>query len=245
MTIAPGTTIALTRSALDNEVWASELRRRGLVAVELPCLFSETLEEQAAPLHLALDRCSGLLFTSPHAVHAVRQLAPELDLDEKYCACVGEATASAARQAGATVQFLSPQSTALSLGRAWLEIVAADVRPCWPRAEQPRAELGELFAHHGRELEALAVYRTNACSTIDLLPAQDVRAIFFASPSAVLALSAASPWPRTALLISIGPSTSAALESAGHTIHGEARERNLAGLLEALEESLRSSSLSK
>lgn len=226
--------ILLTRSSIDNGVWLELLAQRGIDGIDLPCIQTMVLREAKSDLENHLRACGGLLFSSPRAIRAVTELCPQFDLTSRVVACVGEATAATLRAAGGRVEFLAPEGTAKSLGQTWIDRIEPQVAPFWPRAFDARAELVPLFEAAGLTLESLPIYRTSACTDLDPRLVRGVDAVFFASPSAVDAYFAELLVPTDTAVISIGPSTTDALEHHGVMASREARTRDLDGMLAAL-----------
>ena len=234
MNALPGLRILLTRAAADNVAWAEGLAELGARPLEFPCLLQEVLRESATPLRAGLERARWLALCSRHAVRAVAELVPGGCPGDANFACVGPVTAAETERLLGPVALVAPGGTALSLAHALLERLGDDERVLLPGAERGRDELTDAFHAAGRELERLPVYRTRAVEPGErgALPAAD--AIFFASPSAVEAFALGPPPPAGALLISLGPSTSAAVRAAGWSVAAESNTRDLGGMIEAV-----------
>jgi uroporphyrinogen-III synthase len=226
-------TILLTRSAEDNEVWARGLREQGIDAISFPCLSNEVLREHAEELKARLSDCTWIALSSRHAVRAVQELAPSIWPGGPRIACVGPVTAALAESLLGPVDLIAPLGTADSLATALLERIERDARVLLVAAEQGRPELEERFRAAGRDFERLVLYRTRSISrgAVEECPATD--AIFFASPSAVHAFAEENTPTPGARVISLGPTTSAALREVGWRVDGESRTRDLSGMIEA------------
>ncbi len=230
-----GVRIALTRSAEDNAVWAARLNALG---AEVACL--DYLEYVASGgniegLKLLLPHADWLVFASPRAVRFTLELAAGLDLGAKPAACVGAATAAAARAAGCRVELVARDATARGLARELLERTGKDEVALHLAARDGRSDLEDAFAEAGARLASLAVYSTEPAANPVPVPAVD--AVLFASPSAVAVAASAGGVPPQTRVLSIGPTTSAALREARLPVHAEAATRDLDGLLAALESS--------
>ena len=228
-----GMRIALTRSAEGNASWAERLGELGAQPVccdqleHLPC------EGNKEGLRLLLPHAEWLVPVSPRAVEATVELAGADCLSGRRVACVGQATAEAARAVGASVELVAPGGTARSLAEALLERAMPDEVSLALVARDGRPDLEEAFEAAGRRLASLAVHATHAAPTARALP--DVDAVLFASPSAVEATLARGPVPSGARVVAIGPTTAEALAAAGTPAHAVVATRDLAGLLAALE----------
>lgn len=233
MTELRGLRILLTRAAADNVAWAKGLAGLGARPIDHPCLFQEVLAESAGPLLAALERARWIALCSRHAVRAVAELVPGSCPESANLACVGPVTAAETERLLGPVALVAPGGTALSLAHALLGRLGDEELVLLPGAERGRDELADEFHAAGRELERLPVYRTRAVDPAErgALPAAD--AIFFASPSAVEAFALGPPPPTGALLVSLGPSTSAAVRAAGWSVAAESSTRDLGGMIEA------------
>lgn len=239
MTSIDGKRIALTRSAAGNSEWAAGIEAAGAVPVDWPCISSALLPENTERLREVFPTCDWIAFTSARSVRALHELAPDLDPSAKRLAGVGEVTAEALRGAGLQVELVASEGTAQSLARELLERVTPSERVLLLGVREGRPEMAEVLGAAGRELHEIALYRTEirARRAGESLPELD--AVFFASPSAVQGFVESWELPTRALAISIGPSTTLALEAAGLRVSAEASRRNLEGMLEALDRALR------
>jgi uroporphyrinogen-III synthase len=152
---------------------------------------------------------------------------------------VGAQTTARARAAGLDVTLESRDGHLASL----VEDLAAEMPPVHPGsdlpillhagAEETRGGLERLAEEQRARIEHVAIYRT-----VPLAPLPDaerealnVDVALFASPSAVIGLLGRARLPEHALIITIGPSTSAAAREAGLRVPGEAVTRDLLGML--------------
>jgi uroporphyrinogen III methyltransferase/synthase len=104
-------------------------------------------------------------------------------------------------------------------------------------ADRAPLEIEQVLEPMGVEVRRVAVYETVPAGRrepkIDLAE-RGIEVVFLASPSAVQGLAAQAAVPPSAKLISIGPSTSEAIRQAGWQVAGEARTRDIEGLVEAI-----------
>ena len=152
-------------------------------------------------------------------------------------ACVGPATAAAAREAFGRADFVEErgrgaalaESLAAKLGRGQAVVVCA--------ADRAQRHLEEALAPRGVDVRRLVVYRTIPAPPRDPkldLGAWGLDAILLASPSAAEGLVNQALVPPRLAVLSIGPTTSAAARALGLAVAGEARRPGLEGLLEVL-----------
>lgn len=232
--------LVLTRAEDDAEAWATDLRARGHHPIVCPCVACSPAEASAAgPLRVALLDADWLVLTSRRGVEAVGSLVGALPAGLRI-ACVGEATAAAARAAFGRVDLVPAGGTALDLARVLVEAKTAGARvERVVLAATDRADTGgdTLLAEAGVAVSRHAVYHTHpADASAGPLPAEVFTAdyVLLASPSAALGLVARAGGPLTVPTLTLGPQTTAAARAAGLTVAGEARRRDLGGLLELL-----------
>ncbi len=238
-----GSRILITRDAEDAAPWAEIARARGFEPVHLPCIRCEAVDDPELPAQLAraLSSAAWLLFGSRRGVEAVRALAygelpPGLSIG-----AVGPRTAEACRRAFGHVELIAPDGTARSLGEALLERLGGSENPSGPLvfagADRSTGALEATLAAGGVPLRQIVVYRTVAeppRTPRRPLAELGARIVLLASPSAVDGLLAQVEPGDDTLLISIGPATSARVRAAGLEVAGEARTRDIEGLLEAI-----------
>lgn len=149
------------------------------------------LEEAVRRLH-AYD---WVVFTSRNAVRAVRACMRALGLRREVppvrVACIGPATARAAKAAGFSVAVKPPQYVAEALVEALAQL---DIQGRWvllPRAEEARDVLPQGLATLGARVDLVAAYRTepayNEAKRLREVLGRRPDLVTFASPSAVRA----------------------------------------------------------
>ncbi len=238
-----GRTILVTRGRENGEAWATELAARGAHPVVFPCISCEPIRdaETAASLEQALEDAEWLVLTSVRGVHGVAELVGARRAASVSIAVVGEATAEAARAAIGRVDLVSPEGTGRSLGDALARAIrdalrAGEARVVVAGAENPRHDFAEALGPVAAGVTRVAVYRTVSASP--RRPRQDlgelaIDTIFLASPSAVRGLLARAEVPEDVRIVTLGPSTSAAVRDAGLRVDAEASERSLEAMIEA------------
>jgi uroporphyrinogen-III synthase len=168
-------------------------------------------------------------------------LRANLPSDVKVAA-VGPRTAEAAWSCWGHVELVAGEGTGHSLAEdlaKWHEKQPSgtETTVVIAAAEGARRGLEEVLEPFGVEVVRFAVYRTVPAPPEDPrtdLAKEEVDVILVASPSAVEGLVARAEVPDTVQVISIGPTTTAAAQSAGLKVSGEARRRDLDGLLEVI-----------
>jgi len=222
--------VLLTRSIEDNALWANELRARGFVPIECACIETTALEG-GSQLASALQSSDWLAFTSRRAVDALHNEVQSLPSALRLAA-VGPATAERLRERFGRCDLESREGTGAGLGKALVE--AGATTPIVITAEGGRTDVEGELAAASIQTSRLEMYTTSKVSGLIAPEARSVDAAFFASPSAVHAFMERGQLDAGCTLISIGPTTSAALLAAGLPVHAESHTRDLDGMLTAL-----------
>lgn len=154
--------VLLTRPGSDNDSLAQQLRKSGAVTLTLPCLqILPTEQPQQWQQQLQqLTRCDGIIFTSKHAVEAVKPHWPMRLSAPLYA--VGPATAEQIRQAKlADPVVADPPSSEGLLALPALQRVE---QQHWAiiGGEKPRTHLLESLQQRGATTTFIACYR-RAC----------------------------------------------------------------------------------
>jgi len=205
---------------------ALELRRRGAEPVAVPLLELRPASDPAA-LAAALARASQydwIVYTSANALR-LAAVSPGA-LGGAKIACIGAATARAARAAGLPVEVVpegesTPQRLAEALAaRAPL----AGARVLFPRAEKAREALVRELEARGARVDAVEAYRTRlpegAPAALAAALEGGIDAVAFTSPStvehffALLDVALARELLARVRFACVGPTTAAALEAA-------------------------------
>jgi uroporphyrinogen-III synthase len=231
--------VLLTRATEDNAAWADELRARGAEPVELPCIATEPLPVDRAALRAGLERATWLVLPSRRAVQLFADAGGTPLPDDLLVACVGPATARAARErlgranltpAVATLRGLAETLATHRPRRGTRVLLAA--------AQEGRRDLEELLVPRGYVVDRVALYRTLPARTADArVPWSELRvdAAVLASPSAVRGFVAQVDADPASALVTLGPTTSAAVQEAGLAVAAEAETRDIGGIVSALE----------
>jgi len=224
----------VTRSRAGNAAWSAKLRKAGFAVLGFEALRFRVLSENAAELRRGVKDADWLVFSSARGVRAAAELAI-VPRPGQRIACVGIETARACHSYLREAELFSPEQTATGLAQLLLREKA------WQSAaligaQEGRPELPQALREAGKQVIESPVYATSLPTPEET--SLDWRAgdrILVASPSSVHALMQAPCVPDGLLWISIGPTTSAALREAGLPVSAEAEERNIDGMLAALQ----------
>jgi uroporphyrinogen-III synthase len=238
-----GRTILVTRGREHSEAWATELEAHGASTVIFPCISCEPIRDDAtaAALDAALEGADWLVFTSVRGVHGAAELVGARRVGSVRIAVVGASTAAAAREIFGRADLLAPEGTSRSLGVALAREIRDSLRSGAARvvaagAEAPRADLEEALESVRARVSHVPVYRTVSAPPREPrvnLGELGVDTIFLASPSAVTGLVGRARVPASVRIVTLGPSTSAAVRERGLRVDGEAVERSLEAMIEA------------
>lgn len=184
-----------------------------------------------------------VVFTSPRGIAAVRDRVEVREIRRPRTAAVGEATASALREAGWSVDVVPETQTGEALVAALLEAgVAPGARVLFPASAIARSTVPDGLGEAGVVVTRVEAYRTEpapldreACR--DALEAGEIMIVTFTSPSAVRGLEAAlgrelfDRLRKRTRAVAIGPTTGEAAERAGFQV-AVAEPHSLEGLAE-------------
>lgn len=234
--------IAVTRAGDDGEALSLALEEGGAAVLRAPLI--ATIPLDSAPLARALDEVpdAWVACTSRRAVQAVVRAARLAGRGQSLgIACVGAATADAARAEGCTVALQPAVSDAHHLA---LAIIAADGigrRPVlFAAAAEAHDTLPDTLRRAGYEVREFACYETRhveggATLLSAELAAGAVRVVTFASGSAARSFADQVPralWDLTRY-VTIGRTTAADAEALGLPIAGIAPEQTVEALAHA------------
>jgi uroporphyrinogen-III synthase len=250
-----GRRVLVTRAAGQASKLSEALRALGAEPVEVPVLeirppeFFEPLDGALREL----DKYDWLLFTSANAVRALVERSAALGISiEKAAmpqvAAVGEATATAARNAGFAIALVPESYIAESLVEIFA-VRAAGRRVLLARASVARDVIPDALRAAGAQVDVVEAYRNvlpeDAPEALRAALAGGVDAVTFTSSSSVTHLKEAAEKAGIAFpfagvkAISIGPITSATLRAEGWAPAAEAQRSDIGGLVQAVEGVLR------
>lgn len=239
------TTVLLTRSAEDNAEWADPLSARGFVALDVACIETVAIP---APADLArrVAAADWIAIASRRGADRLALECPDIDAATRLAA-VGPATAERVRAHHGRCELVSEGGSGADLARA---LAAEAPRACLVVAARGGlADIERGLGRAGVATDRVELYETRPLT--GTLPASvtDAAAAFFASPSAARAFAAraddsarafaarandaARALSPACVVVSIGPTTTAALRDVGLPVHAESRTRDLDGMITA------------
>jgi uroporphyrinogen-III synthase len=233
-----GLRVLITRPAHQVDTLRDALEARGAVTRCVPLL---RIAPVAVPAEAwrAVPEDTWVVFTSANGVAFGWDAAPErfraaLRAHARV-ACVGPATAAAARARGIPVRDIAAAHQAESLATL-LESARAE-RVLWIRGAEARDVLPRRLSALGARLDQVVCYRSEPATLGDAErdAIAGARVITVTSPSAARALAHAAAAPPGALLACIGPVTAHAAQEAGLVAHAVADEFTADGLVSAVE----------
>jgi uroporphyrinogen-III synthase len=241
----------LTRSEEDCAAWAAELERRGIASVSLPCITTEVIDSPnlRQALGASAREADWIVFTSRRGVEAyVRLTANEAPSCREHgapprVAAVGAGTAEAAQRALGRIDLIGDTGTGESLARALVDALAKrDGDDACPfvllvLAENAPDTLARALDAAGIRCRRFDVYRTVSAqpqSAKRTLASLGIDAVLLASPSAARGFVNQIEIDARVPLVTIGPTTSAAVRKLGLDVAGEAREPSLDALIDAV-----------
>jgi uroporphyrinogen III methyltransferase / synthase len=237
-----GRTVAVTRARTQASGLARSLRELGARVVQAPVVRTQTLTGPAldpAPYDL-------ICVTSPNAANELFARLHAAGRDARSLAgarvaSIGPGTTDALARHGIAADVVPERFVAEGLVDALAGV--AVTRALVARARGGREALPEALRARGAEVDVLDLYETvvQPLSAEALAMAREADYITFTSASTVRNfLSAAAAGAGGAVLcaqtriVSIGPVTSQTLREHGLTVHVEAAEHDIGGLLQAL-----------
>ena len=256
-----GIAVVITRSREQNAALRKLLESRGAGVVDLPTLRFVAVspaDSVRKSLH-AFKNYTHLVFTSQTAVEFFAKACSETGISPDTwrqidIAAVGPATASALDEQGLTASIVTDGSGE-TLAAELLDSggVNSNSHVLVPQSAIARPELEQALTAAGARVTALSVYDTSTeaseCAESFLAHMKNDTppdAILFASPSAVNAFLELTGHVGEEFLergetrvISIGPTSSAAIRKRGYEVSSEASQPGIDGLVTALEGAVR------
>lgn len=239
-----GQRVVVTRAQDQAESLSADLRALGADVIELPVIALVPPDDRA-PLDKALARLSSydwLIFTS---VNGVRFFLDALDqsphdlrgLRARICA-IGPATRRAVQALHLKVDLMPEDYVAEGVLAAFEQFDLKGARILLPRAQVARDLIPVELEKRGAHVDVVPAYR-NIIPPVSADRLADVAHagwITFTSSSTVKNfLALAGPEALiTARVASIGPVTSATMRQHGITVHAEASEYTMDGLIQAI-----------
>ena len=249
-----GKTVVVTRSRQQASELSAKLRDLGAEVVEAPTIeivapsdpksvddALNALQSNGSPASAGGGTTRWTVFTSPNGVEKTRERLDALGLDARTfarskVAAVGPATAAAcARFLAIRPDLVPDRFDADALADAFGDVAGGSFLLL--RADIGRASLVEALRGRGAKVQDVAVYETRPAAALPdgvLERIADADAITFTSGSTATNFANLASFPRNAKLVSIGPTTSAALREAGLRVDAEAAEATLDALAHAV-----------
>ena len=239
-----GARVLLTRGVDGNTAWSEALRRWGAHPVSLPCITITPLPRSTtrSALRGALEGATWLCLTSRRGAEAFAALELGALEPSLRVATVGRATADAATRLVRAPTLVAPAESAASLVEAITPHLGPHDVVVLAGSEQGADTLALGITEAGATARRIDTYRTRSHGGDEgavALQSLHLTAAFLASPSAVRGLVQRASIPDDLPLISIGPTTSAALRAAGLTVAAEAQTRSLSSMVNGLLSMLR------
>jgi uroporphyrinogen-III synthase len=232
--------VLLTRSDEDCAEWAEKLAARGIDSVAVPCIHCEIIDSPSlrAVLSTAAATADWLVFTSRRGVEAFAALGAPLRPDTRI-AVVGTGTGLAAERTLGRVDLVG-RGTGAALAATLVRDgdLARRSHVLLAVAENASDVFERTVAAAGARCTRCDVYRTVASPPVRAkrpLSALRVDNVLLASPSAAQGFVHQIDADVPARIVTIGPSTTAAVERLGLAVSAEAREPSLEGMVEAMQ----------
>ncbi|MEY4338255.1 MAG: putative uroporphyrinogen synthase [Actinomycetota bacterium] len=232
-----GRKVVITRAAEQADALAELLGAAGAVPVTVPLVAIEPVPAEVERLaSLQPAEFDWLVVTSPNgarAFMAAHHSAPA------QVAAVGTATAAVLTEHGVAVSLVPTQQNAEGLLAEFPADAAGSV--LLVQAEAAETTVAQGLRDRRLQVTAVAPYRTVPVrpSAALQLAALSADAVLFASGSAARAWQAVFGTSAPALVVSIGPRTTAAIEALGLKVNLEAADHSLSGLVDVLVNHLR------
>ncbi len=245
-----GKRIVVTRARAQASDFAAQLEALGAEVIQFPTI-RITDPADAEPLRRAAaeaDRFDWIVFTSVNGVQRFWRVLREMGRDTRALAGVslcalGPATAAAIELEGAHADLVPERFVA----EAAIEALKAETelrgsRILLPRAEVARSLLPEALRAEGAEVVEVTAYRTvqdgeEAEAVQQRLQRGEIDLVTFTASSTVRNfVDLLGTIPEGVEVASIGPITSGTARELGLTVHVEAEEYTIPGLVRAIRE---------
>jgi len=222
------------------------LAERGATVLHVPLIEVVDPDDGGRTFGLAMADVADIDWVAVTSVPGAERTAAALGAraSDIKVACVGIATAARWEElTGHTVDLVPERQLASSLASAFVEAHSGSSaqRVIVAQADRAGADLVDRLRGAGHDVQAITAYRTvgrlPTIDEIDQLRTAD--AVLFASGSAVAgwfdALGDDAHLCLPPTIVAIGPSTAAAAEDYGLTVHTIASDHSMPGLVTALE----------
>jgi hydroxymethylbilane synthase len=232
--------VVLTRAAEDCGEWAEAFARDGVKSTSFPCIdiAPATRPGEADDLRPLLMEVDWIVFTSPRGVRRFTALYGRCIRAETRIAVVGRATAEACRAALADPAVVGAGTAAELADRLVCE-ARLDTRNTLllAIAENAAQVLDDRLKASGARTVRWPVYRTVPIATVPTKTRWSAFAadsVVFSSPSAVSGFVNTVEIDAPIRIVTIGPTTSAAVREAGLVLAAQASSPSYDSILEVL-----------
>jgi uroporphyrinogen III methyltransferase/synthase len=246
-----GKSILVTRSREQASALSRLLTERGAIPVELPTIEFMPPTDQG-PVEAAIGRLADYewaIFTSVNGVRFFGELLQVRGIEATalhrlHLAAIGPATAAALATLGLNVELVPSTYIAEAVVKEFRRVDLRGKRVLLPRALEARDVLAEGLTAQGAFVDVVPVYQTvvaqNGIAARDTVRGGALTAVTFTSSSTVRNLATLLGEDAVQQLVgikiaTIGPVTSQTARDLGLTVHVEASEHTIPGLVTALE----------
>jgi uroporphyrinogen-III synthase len=241
-----GRRVLVTRTREQAEGLVDRLHALGAEVVVVPLIATvpSVPPDAVRAMHARALAAAGerwVAFTSATALRLVRGVLDAAAFEGFRVAAVGEATATAAREAGIGVDLVPERSDADALADALVLRGVSGTTVWLPGAEGARATLRDRLAAAGATVLLQPLYRSEmppgAADRLRRALAAGVDAVTLTSGSTARHLAAAfggEPLATGVAVVCIGPQTAEAAREAGLRVDAVAAEQSVEGLAGAL-----------
>ena len=244
-----GKRIVVTRTRKQASGLSSQLRALGADVIQLPTIRIEAPSDLREFAELVQDAHSydWIVFTSPNGVDAFFEIFFKLyddarEIGPAKIAAIGPATAQRVRDFHLHVDLQPKEFVAEAVVKEFeKEGGVENLRILIARAEKARDLLPKKLSGMGAIVDEAFAYRTvpetrDATGARRRFSAEGADLITFTSSSTVENfLDLKLPWPAGMKVASIGPITSATARERGLSVDVEAKQHDIAGLVEAIQ----------
>lgn len=242
-----GKRILVTRASKQAGTFTKRLTEKGATVIEMPAIEVKPLHTEYLSQKIQeIKTYTQLWFTSENAVHPFFKVLEAQGKDARALSnlkilAIGTVTAKALMQYGIRADYIPTRFTQEGIVEYMVDQVEAHDRILLPAAEETRSHLEDTFKGIC-SFETIPIYKTHEISeAIPHLERFDY--ITFTSASAVRAFHKSTTLNRASVdllkkvkMVSIGPVTTAELESLGYHVDLTANVHTIEGMLLKIEE---------
>jgi uroporphyrinogen-III synthase len=237
--------VILTQEPADSARLAAKLAALGHEALRYPCVATRLLPccGDALPSGRGIEDFDVIAFTSKRGVAGIAHLRERIATCGALIACVGDATADAARRhLGATDFIVGSEQTSAGLAEATIAARGGPGALLHVRGDKSTGEFRRAMEGAGWTVEELIVYENTAPPLTPLEDAEGSGAVFSSPTAAQRFFALNSGLLKRIKCIAIGPVTARSLRELGAANITVAERPDDAGVLEAIEAAISASS---